>query len=435
MIRQRHGSPELRAIRAIPRAGFRLCFGLVLLMLTAAAPAQGSGGAWQLVWSDEFNGSAISSANWFVTDGPGLYNNEQQYYHPSHVTVANGELTLTSTNQARGGRNYTSGKIESRDRQYWLYGRFEMRAKLPGTQALWPAFWLLPQNNTWPPEIDIMELLGHQPTIAYGTNHWPSAGGPQNQNSPFPGPNFTTTYNTFSCEWWPGRIEFFINGQRYATHYTAVPQVPMFLILNTAVGGIWPGYPNATTVLPQRYDVDYVRVWQWNQPLLKSTGFEYESTVTRFMHWQYFGNTFYSESLKRSGRAACKMYGNFNTPYNGTGVHQDLPASPGQAWTLSGFVQTPSWDRSGAGNTASMAIEWRNAAGGLISSASATGLTAATAPDQWHPVSVTATAPAGTASARALLLYVQGPLLTAGAVWWDDLSFTCLLYTSDAADE
>jgi beta-glucanase (GH16 family) len=394
------------------------------LLLAASARGQATGGAWQPVWADEFSGTSFAPTDWIPTTGAWPYNSELEYYSPSAITVANGNLTITSTNQAQGGRLYTSGRLEGRDRHSWLYGRFEMRAKLPGTRGLWPAFWLLPQDGSWPPEIDIMELLGHQPSRMYGTNHWPVPGGSQNESTPFDGPNFTAGFNIFACEWWPDRIDFFVNGQIYATHRTAIPQVPMYLILNTAVGGQWPGNPDATTVFPQRFDVDYVRVYQWDRPLLKDPGFEYEATTTRIMHWHDFGNAYYSNALLRTGRGACKMYGNFNTPYNVSGVYQDMPAAPGQVWTLSGYAQTPSWDRCGAGNVASINIEWHDAAGALISFATTPAISSATTPDQWRAVVTTATAPAGTATARAVLIFTQGPALAAGAVWWDDMSFT-----------
>ncbi len=400
--------------------------GIALLPLLAlAAHAQADGG-FQPIWSDEFSGTSVSPANWLLVNQAWPYNAELEYYLPQQASVSAGELTITSTNQPFANRGYRSARLEGINRQYWLYGRFEMRAKLPGTQGIWPAFWLLPQDGNWPPEIDIMEFLGHDPTRVYATNHWPIPGQPgvsQYETHQFVGPNFMTTYNTFRCDWWPDRLDFFVNDQLYATNRTAVPQVPMFIILNTAVGGNWPGNPNASTVFPQQFKVDWVRVSQWDRPLLKNPGAEYEGTSTRILHWQDWGNMYYSTSLVRTGRAAFKTYGNFTTTNNTSGAYQELPASPGQQWTFSTWVQTPSWDKSGAGNNAYVNIEWRNASGGIIRTDSQLAVAPSTQANIWRQVWVTGVAPAGTVAARAIPVYVQGAALSSGAVWWDDLSF------------
>jgi beta-glucanase (GH16 family) len=399
----------------------------LLPALTAclATPAFGDG-QFAPVWSDEFTGTGVNGANWFLQNQAWPYNAELQYYLPQQASVAGGELIITSTNQPFGGRGYRSARLESVNRQFFLYGRFEMRARLPGTQGIWPAFWLLPQDGSWPPEIDIMEFLGHDPTRVYGTNHWPLPGQPgisANETHSFVGPNFMNTYNTFRCDWWPDRIEFFVNDTLYATHRTAVPQVPMFVILNTAVGGTWPGNPNASTVFPQQFKVDWVRVSQWDRPLLKNPGAEYEGTTTRVMHWQNWGNLYYSDALERTGRGAFKTYGNFTTAGNSSGAYQEMPCSPGQQWSLSAWVNTPSWDKSGAGNNAYLNIEWRNAAGTLIRFDSQLAVTSTTPANTWHQVWVTGVAPAEAVTARAVMLYTQGAQLSPGAVWWDDLSF------------
>lgn len=399
---------------------------VVLLAATTAASLARADGQFLSVWSDEFTGTAVNGANWMLVNQAWPYNAELQYYLPQQASVTGGELIITSTNQPFGGRGYRSARLESVNRQYFLYGRFEMRGKLPGTQGLWPAFWLLPQDGNWPPEIDIMEFLGHDPTRIYGTNHWPIPGQPgvsANETHDFVGPNFMNSYNTFRCDWWPDRIEFYVNDQLFATNRTAVPQVPMFLILNTAVGGNWPGNPNASTVFPQQFRVDWVRVSQWDRPLLKNPGCEYEGSGTRIMHWQDWGNMYYNTQLVRTGRAAFKTYGNFNTANNTSGAFQDMPCSPGQSWTLSAWLQTPTWDRSGAGNNAFINIEWRNSAGALVRTDTQLALTPSTQANVWRQVWLNRIAPAGAVTARAVLLYQQGAQLSAGAVWWDDVSF------------
>jgi beta-glucanase (GH16 family) len=103
-------------------------------------------------------------------------NNEQQYYTPKNVYLKDGKLILKSAKQRMGGRPYTSGLVETKGRFTFQYGRVEVRAKLPGTKGLWPAHWMMPERGSWPPEIDIMELVGNKPNVIHMTNHygvWP----------------------------------------------------------------------------------------------------------------------------------------------------------------------------------------------------------------------------------------------------------------------
>jgi hypothetical protein len=176
-------------------------------------------------------------------------------------------------------------------------------------------------------------------------------------------------------------------------------------------------------VFPQQFRIDWVRVSQWDLPLLKNPGCEYEGISTRILHWQEWGNMYSSNALNRTGRGAFKSFGNFTTPGNSSGAFQDLPCSSGQEWTLSAWVNTPSWDKSGAGNNAFLNIEWRNATGSLIRFDSQLAVSPTTPANTWRRVEVSGVAPAAATTARAVLLYSQGTQLSAGAVWWDDLEF------------
>jgi beta-glucanase (GH16 family) len=408
----------------------------VLRLLSASAAASifaasSLAQSWNLVWQEEFNGTSLDATSWTPIVGPWPYNDERQYYSAAAITVANGRGTITSTNVPQGGRLYTSGRMDTNGKREFLFGRFELRARLPRTQGLWPAFWLLPAADQWPPEIDIMEMLGHEPNRVYGSNHWGNPPTSTYQTTPYQltttNPNFATTYNTFSCDWMPDRIDFYVNGNLYATHRSRVPQEPMYIIVNTAVGGFWPGYPNATTAFPQRFEMEWIRVSQLPGPKLMNPGFEWPGPANsgqRVWYWQNWGNAEYSEALKLSGVGAGKMYGNFNTPNNTSGFFQDMPASPGQVFNASGKAQTPSWDRMGAGNQARMSIEFRNQAGAVVGSAVRTVLTSTSAPDTWIETAFTATAPANTTTARVVLTFQQGSQLASGAAWWDDVAFT-----------
>jgi beta-glucanase (GH16 family) len=243
-------------------------FGLVF---AAGVPLAWAGAAcaqeWQLVWADEFDGAAINSTRWNVRNAPGNTNNELQYYSPDEVWVADGTLHLRSQRRNLGGRQYTSGLVETRRKFAQTYGRVEVRAKLPRGQGIWPAHWMLPESGVWPPEIDIMELLGHEPETVYMTNHWGVWPQHQWRTGEFTGPDFSADFHTFAVEWTPTRIEWYVDGViRFANNSGVPTGAPFYVILNTAVGGIWPGNPDDTTQFPQMHEIDYVRVYTRTDP-------------------------------------------------------------------------------------------------------------------------------------------------------------------------
>lgn len=237
----------------------------------AGSPATG----WTMVWNDEFDGPSIDLTKWRVEDLHLIKNNELQYYAPDEVYISNGKLVLRSRQRTYWGFdsngvwrqfNYTSGLVESPNRFVIPYGRIEVRAKLPSTRGIWPAHWMLPNAGQWPPEIDIMELLGHEPTRVYMSNHfgvWPNN---QYNTEDFLGPNFAADMHTFAVEWSPGKLDFYVDGVPRARHTTGVAREPFYIILNTAVGGQWPGNPDGSTVFPQYHEIDYVRVFVPSDP-------------------------------------------------------------------------------------------------------------------------------------------------------------------------
>ena len=245
---------------------------------------------WVLDWSDEFNGTALDSTVWTHDTGAGGWgNNESEYYQPNNAVVSGGYLTITARREIVGGAPYTSSRIQSSGKKSFTYGRFEMRAKLPGTQGLWPAFWLLGNNcnsfnlyggNTdWPGcgEIDAMEMIGGLSDgsgdyTTHGTLHYLNA---QNIN---PMPSFayrnaaklSDDFHIYRVDWTPQSFSWSIDGVTYGTKLiTADMQAfhrPYFMLLNLAVGGNWGGWPDNTTVLPQTYVIDYVRHYTRNWP-------------------------------------------------------------------------------------------------------------------------------------------------------------------------
>ncbi len=222
---------------------------------------------WQLVFADEFTGTSIDTTKWNVRNAPGQFNNELQYYSPDEVSVAAGLLTLRSQRRNLGGRQFTSGLVETRGKFAQRYGRVEVRARLPRGQGIWPAHWMLPESGIWPPEIDIMELLGHDPFTVYMTNHWGVLPQHSYRTGSFTGPDFSQGFHTFAVEWTPTRIEWYVDDVIRFANIQGVPtSEPFYIILNTAVGGIWPGNPDHTTVFPQFHEIDYVRVFTRADP-------------------------------------------------------------------------------------------------------------------------------------------------------------------------
>lgn len=393
-------------------------------VFAAPARAQCPDDFWQLTWADEFDGTTLDLNKWVIETGRWPYNAEWETYIPEANTVANGMLTITSRHDTRYNPPYTSGRIKTQTKFSQQFGRFEMRGTLPKTRGIWPAFWLLP-NSGWPPEIDIMEYLGHDRDTVYFTNHWGQQPNVASQSSEFSGPDFSAGPHTYACEWYPDRIEWYVDGVRRATHRNAgVPQEPMFFILNTAVGGQWPGYPDASTVFPQRFDIEYVRAFSAVpiEQKLANPGFEQFGSGNTPSSWTRFGNAYAEPGVPYSGVRSGKLYGNFNGQQNASGVYQDFPAVPGQKWAAYASFLNRLSDRMQGGNTASLVIEWRSASNQLLSEDLVPALSAASMPESYQRVKLLGTAPAGTAIARCLIRFDQ-PALAAGAAFFDDVVF------------
>lgn len=243
---------------------------------------------WNLIWQDEFDGSRLDTTRWTVLIREQSKHNERQYYVPDEVSVEHGFLRIRSRIREYGSMKYTSGRLDTKGKFAPTYGRFEIRAKLPGGKGLWPAHWLYPQNRDWRmerlmadeiakgnerlipeerpwySEIDIMEFLGHERNILYGTHHYYSFDGQKRTSSgTWRGTvDYTQDFHVYVLEWEPDSLRWYIDGQLLHATTDGVPHAPHYLILNTAVGGSWPGDPDSTTVFPQFHDIDYVRVYQ-----------------------------------------------------------------------------------------------------------------------------------------------------------------------------
>ena len=197
---------------------------------------------------------------WSTTYGSGG-NGEMQYYAPEAVTVRDGILRLTATVQEQKGKPYTSGIVHTQERFAQLYGRWEVRARVPAGQGFWSAFWLLTADPKYrPQEIDIFEILGHNTTTAVQVYHDTGIKERGEAYADF------TAWHTFALDWTPSALVWYVDGKE--THRTRpgvkLPSTPCFLLINLAVGGNWPGSPDSSTPFPSSLEVDFVRVWQWH---------------------------------------------------------------------------------------------------------------------------------------------------------------------------
>lgn len=245
-----------------------------------------------MVWSDEFDGAAGSApnpANWNNdlgnAEASGWGNRELQYYTAAPRNAAldgAGHLVITAEKLANAGPcwngspcAYASGRIQTAGKVSYTYGKVEARIQLPAGAGMWPAFWSLGEGANWPNagEIDIMEFIGREPSTVYGTAHGPGYSGASGIGRPLVlGAPVSADFHVFTVIKRPQEIIWLVDGVQYHRLTPAslpvgtswVFERPFFLILNLAIGGDWPGPPNASTVFPARMTVDWVRVYKEN---------------------------------------------------------------------------------------------------------------------------------------------------------------------------
>jgi len=235
---------------------------------------------YKLIWSDEFSGSSINPSDWTFEKGNnnGWGNNELENYtnRTENAFVSNGNLIIEARQESVGGFNYTSARMITKSKQTFTYGRIDIRAKLPKGKGVWPALWMLGNNidqKGWPAcgEIDIMELLGQEPSRVYGTLHYGnsvathlSKGG----NYVLSAGSFDQQFHVFSLIWDKDNLKILVDDVNFFSAKSSdisgtYPfDQPFFFIFNIAVGGNWPGNPDISTTFPQRMIVDYIRVFQ-----------------------------------------------------------------------------------------------------------------------------------------------------------------------------
>lgn len=268
---------------------------------------------WTLVWNDEFDGDRIDPSKWAFDIGngffdyqhhawiPGWGNEELQYYtrEPANVFVKNSLLTIRALKESLHGCGYTSARLKTRQRDGTplfnkLYGRFEFRARVPWGKGLWPALWLLPQDDRYggwaaSGEIDVMEIVGEKPHEVLNSIHFGSAYPKRSLIThvyPLPDGSTVADWHIYAVEWEPGEIRFYVDGVHTSTrdHWWSCSKTaggqgiearraadlnpwpapfdqPFYLVMNVAVGGNFPGAPNPATHFPAELVVDYVRVY------------------------------------------------------------------------------------------------------------------------------------------------------------------------------
>jgi beta-glucanase (GH16 family) len=270
-------------------------------------------GEWKLVWNDEFEGNSVDRSKWDFDIGngffdykhhvwiPGWGNEELQYYtaEPTNVSVKDSLLTIRAVKESLHGCGYTSARLKTRQRDGTplfskLYGRFEFRAKVPWGKGLWPALWMLPQDDRYggwaaSGEIDLMEIVGEKPHEVLNSIHFGSTFPKRSLIThvhPLPGGSTVADWHVYAAEWEPGEIRFYVDGVHTSTRdhwwscsknkegvgrepkraadlnpWPAPFDQPFYMVMNVAVGGNFPGAPNPATQFPAELVVDYVRVY------------------------------------------------------------------------------------------------------------------------------------------------------------------------------
>lgn len=434
-------------------------FGIVFLLLfycsgilTSTAGAQAPP-VWELVWQDDFN--TLDEQRWTLVDSMEPTNNSLQAYLPKQLSISNGKLVITATDEAYEGFAYRSGQIISKTAQ--RLGRWEVRANLPTSQGMWPAIWLLPniEKHPWPSggEIDIMENRGNQPLLVSSAFHYGShkpfrhdfvlqehhTANPREQI------NYHNGYHTYAVDWTEGQVRFYVDDVHHYTVYDADVDgfltqhaAPMQLMINNAIGGDFLPNPNEETKWPQKMLVNWVRVYKQaaGSAAVTFRNGSFEENGGSLAGWSVIGNSVTDNSNVSvrdvaviDGDASLKLFGQFKEGKQHSGVSQGISVRGGQTVeaTVDAFVKSTD-GLAGTRNSAVLRIEFYDHFGAKSGSANMLGekelqiADSSTRSNRWFSHELTASAPAGAVEARISILFVQ-PKLEGGAVHFDAVGF------------
>ena len=248
---------------------------VLLMMISSLCLAQQA--ERKLIWEENFNEKKLNESVWNYDIGDGCPNlcgwgnNERQLYTKKNHQIKSGDLIIEARKE---GNQYTSTKITTKGKKEFLYGRIEARARLPLGHGLWPAFWMLGANIDevkWPKtgEIDILEYIGRDPHMVYTTLHTQDSHGNTINTKKTEFPNIEEGYHVYAIDWNKDKIDFFVDDTLV---YTFNPEVknentwpfdkPFYIIVNLAIGGNFGGPDVDDTILPQKFLVDYIKVYQ-----------------------------------------------------------------------------------------------------------------------------------------------------------------------------
>jgi len=271
-------SPRMHSIHMAVLAAM-ICLSCLGLMLRADTAGQATAQKWELVWSDEFNTAGLPDPNkWSYEEGY-KRNKEVQYYtkaRAENARVEGGVLVIETRKDDFEGHPITSASLHTRDKASWRYGRIEVRAKLPTGRGMWPAIWMLGINPglRWPAcgEIDIMENVGFDPLTIHANTHTKAYNHVlgTNKGNKIEVSDPSKNFHVYAIEWFEDHMDFFVDQAKYFTfknegtgNDTWPFDKPHYLILNAAYGGSWGGQKGVDdSILPQKYLIDYVRVYK-----------------------------------------------------------------------------------------------------------------------------------------------------------------------------
>lgn len=239
------------------------------LFFTCALGAQTTGKtpAWVLTFADEFNQKELEFPKWSVSDPWGhARNRESQAWVPGAVTVQDGKARIAARREpARYDgqqREYTSGILTTYGSFAQMYGRFEIRCRVPSGKGFDSKFWLLPIPKGEIPAIDVLEAIGSETSKAHFANHWGDEKTERSYAGSWNTPDLSKDFHVFAVEWDQDKIVWFVDGKERFRSVDGVPHQPMYLAASLAVGGTEAKWPDSTTPFPVFFDIDYVRVYQ-----------------------------------------------------------------------------------------------------------------------------------------------------------------------------